>query len=60
MPPRAWNDKRDRQYQHIKAGLEAHSRSASVAEAIAARTVNKDRARGGTRPGTRTSGAARR
>jgi hypothetical protein len=47
MPPRAWSDKRERQYEHIKEGLEEHGRSADVAEEIAARTVNKERARAG-------------
>jgi hypothetical protein len=45
MPQRAWSNKRERQYQHIKAGLEARGESEPVAEEIAARTVNKDRAR---------------
>jgi hypothetical protein len=45
--PRAWSNKRERQYEHIKSGLEEHGRSESVAEEIAARTVNKERARHG-------------
>src|SRR6185503_14018717 len=47
MPPRAWSDKRERQYEHIKEGLEDQGRSEDVAEEIAARTVNKERARAG-------------
>jgi len=47
MPPRAWSKKRERQYQHIKEGLEDSGRSEDVAEEIAARTVNKERARAG-------------
>jgi hypothetical protein len=47
MPPRAWSEKRERQYEHIKEGLEDHGRSEAVAEEIAARTVNKERARAG-------------
>ena len=47
MPQRAWNAKRERQYEHIKEGLEEHGRSEAVAEEIAARTVNKERARAG-------------
>ena len=47
MPPRAWSEKRERQYEHIKEGLEEHGRSEDVAEEIAARTVNKERARAG-------------
>ena len=45
--PRGWTDKRERQYEHIKDGLEAHGRSEDEAEEIAARTVNKERARAG-------------
>jgi hypothetical protein len=45
--PRAWSTKRERQYEHIRDGLEAHGRSEGLAEEIAARTVNKERARAG-------------
>ena len=47
MPPRAWSDKRERQYEHIKAGLKERGDSEEQAEEIAARTVNKERARAG-------------
>ena len=47
MPRAAWSAKRERQYEHIKEGLEDHGRSADLAEEIAARTVNKERARSG-------------
>ena len=47
MPQQAWNKKRERQYEHIKGGLEEHGRSEDEAEEIAARTVNKERARKG-------------
>jgi hypothetical protein len=47
MPQQAWNAKRERQYKHIKAGLQEHGRSEELAEEIAARTVNKERARAG-------------
>ena len=47
MPQRAWSAKRERQYEHIKEGLEDHGRGEKVAEQIAARTVNKERARAG-------------
>lgn len=47
MPVRAWSKKRERQYEHIKEGLEEHGRSEKVAKEIAARTVNKERARAG-------------
>jgi hypothetical protein len=56
MPPRAWSAKRERQYEHIKEGLEEHGRSEDLAEEIAARTVNKERARAGeARTASRTS-----
>jgi hypothetical protein len=45
--PAAWSLKRERQYEHIKAGLEDRGRSEDLAEEIAARTVNKERARAG-------------
>ena len=47
MPQRAWSQKRERQYEHIKDGLLAQGRSEDTAEEIAARTVNKERARHG-------------
>jgi hypothetical protein len=47
MPQQAWNKKRERQYEHIKEGLEERGRSEGTAEQIAARTVNKERARSG-------------
>ena len=47
MPPRAWSEKRERQYEHIKDGLIDQGRSEDTAEEIAARTVNKERARAG-------------
>ena len=47
MPQQAWNKKRERQYEHIKEGLEDQGRDEDTAEEIAARTVNKERARSG-------------
>jgi hypothetical protein len=47
MPQEAWNKKRERQYEHIKEGLEERGRDEDEAEEIAARTVNKERARSG-------------
>lgn len=47
MPQSAWSDKRERQYEHIKEGLEDRGRPEPLAERIAARTVNKERARHG-------------
>ena len=47
MPQQSWSKKRDRQYEHIKGGLERRGKSEDLAEEIAARTVNKERARAG-------------
>ena len=47
MPQEAWSDKRERQYEHIKEGLEERGTSHDKAQEIAARTVNKERARSG-------------
>ena len=47
MPQPGWSEKRERQYEHIKAGLEERGDSEDLAEEIAARTVNKERARAG-------------
>jgi plasmid stabilization system protein ParE len=47
VPQPAWSPKRDRQYEHIKDGLLERGTSEDKAEEIAARTVNKERARSG-------------
>lgn len=47
MPQKAWNAKRERQYDHIKEGLLERGKGEDEAEEIAARTVNKERARAG-------------
>ncbi len=47
MPQQAWSKKRERQYEHIKASQKEQGRSEDKAEEIAARTVNKERARAG-------------
>jgi hypothetical protein len=47
MPQRAWNAKRERQYEHIKRGAKERGVGEDRAEEIAARTVNKERARSG-------------
>jgi hypothetical protein len=47
MPQRAWSNKRERQYKHIKEGLKKRGTKEDIAEEIAARTVNKERARKG-------------
>jgi hypothetical protein len=56
MPQQAWSNKRERQYEHIKAGLKDRGSGEDKAEEIAARTVNKERARSGeARQRSRTS-----
>jgi plasmid stabilization system protein ParE len=47
MPQRSWSAKRERQYEHIKDSVEDRGVSEETAEEIAARTVNKERARAG-------------
>ena len=47
MPQKAWNAKRERQYTHIKDSLLAGGKSVSLAQEIAARVVNKERAQHG-------------
>jgi plasmid stabilization system protein ParE len=47
MPQNAWSPKRERQYEHIKESLEHRGTEEDKAEEIAARTVNKERARHG-------------
>ena len=47
MPQQAWSQKRERQYEHIKDGLLDRGENEDKAEEIAARTVNKERARSG-------------
>ncbi|HWE70623.1 MAG TPA: hypothetical protein VG205_09685 [Acidimicrobiales bacterium] len=56
MPRNDWSNKRERQYEHIKEGLEERGDTESEAEEIAARTVNKERARSGeAKQASRTS-----
>jgi plasmid stabilization system protein ParE len=65
MPQQAWSTKRERQYEHIKEGLRKRGTSEAKAEEIAARTVNKERARSGeakqrSRTSTQDLSSARR
>jgi hypothetical protein len=65
MPQQAWNAKRERQYKHIKEGLKERGAGGDKAEEIAARTVNKERARSGeakqaSRTSTRDISSSRR
>jgi hypothetical protein len=56
MPQRAWSNKRERQYEHVKEGVKKRGTSTKRAKEIAARTVNKERARSGeSRQRSRTS-----
>jgi hypothetical protein len=58
MPPRGVKpgSKRARQYEHVKESQREQGRSESRAEEIAARTVNKERARAGeSRQSSRSS-----
>ncbi|HEY2705554.1 MAG TPA: Rho termination factor N-terminal domain-containing protein [Candidatus Dormibacteraeota bacterium] len=56
MPQQSWSPHRERQYEHIKDSLESRGRDEKTAEEIAARTVNKERARAGeARQASRTS-----
>ncbi len=47
MPQKAWSDKRERQYEHIREGYEDRGVSEDEAEERAARTVNKERREAG-------------
>jgi hypothetical protein len=47
MPSTDWSAKRKRQYQHIKDSVLARGESEPLAEEVAARTVNKERAQHG-------------
>jgi hypothetical protein len=56
MPQQQWSAKRERQYQHVKDSAKDRGEPAKVAEEIAARTVNKERARAGeSKTASRTS-----
>jgi hypothetical protein len=56
MPQQAWSNKRERQYEHVKSSAKKRGTSTKRAKEIAARTVNKERARSGeARTSSRTS-----
>jgi hypothetical protein len=56
MQQQAWSPKRERQYEHIKESQEERNVPEPIAKEIAARTVNKERARAGeSRQASRTS-----
>jgi hypothetical protein len=47
VPQKAWSNKRERQYEHIKEGAKKQGKSTKTATRVAAATVNKERARKG-------------
>jgi hypothetical protein len=47
MPRAQWSAKRERQYEHVKDSVKSQGKGEKLAEEIAARTVNKERARHG-------------
>ena len=56
MPQKAWSNKRERQYEHIKDSEKKRGASTKRAKEIAARTVNKERAqKGEAKSSSRTS-----
>ena len=65
MPQQAWSSKRERQYEHIKESPKDQGASTKRAKELAARTVNKERARSGeartaSRSSTRDMSSGRR
>lgn len=55
MPRKEWTAKQERNYEHIKEGAKKRGTSTRRAKEIAARTVQKERARKGqTRTASRT------
>ena|SRR5256712_4385843 len=56
MPQESWSNKRERQYEHVKDSAKKRGASTKRAKEIAARTVNKERARSGeAKTSSRTS-----
>src|SRR4029434_10372968 len=65
VPQQAWSNKRERQYEHVKDSERKRGASTKRAKEIAARTVNKERARSGqsrtsSRSSTRDMSSSRR
>jgi hypothetical protein len=54
--PKAWSNKDERMYEHIKESSEKRGKSEDKAEEIAARTVNKQRREEGRTPNKTTQG----
>jgi hypothetical protein len=56
MPQKSWSNKRERQYENVKDSAKSRGASTKRAKEIAARTVNKERARSGeAKSSSRTS-----
>jgi len=65
VPQQSWSKKRERQYEHIRDSERKQGASTKRAKEIAARTVNKERARSGesrtrSRSSTRDMSSSRR
>src|SRR4029079_13321131 len=56
MAPKAWSDKDERMFDHVKESEIDQGRSADKAAEIAGRTVNKQRREEGRTPNVRTQG----
>ena len=54
--PKAWSDKDERQYEHVKESARKRGRTEERAQEIAARTVNKQRRTEGRTPNKTTQG----
>ena len=54
--PKAWSNKDERMYDHIKESSEERGMSEDRAEEVAARTVNKRRRQEGRTPSSRSQG----
>jgi hypothetical protein len=54
--PKAWSNKDERMYEHIKESAEERGAGEERAEELAARTVNKHRREEGRTPNRRTQG----
>jgi hypothetical protein len=65
MPQKAWSQKRERQYKHVKSSQKRQGKSEKTAKRVASATVNKARARSGesrtaSRSSTRDMSSGRR
>lgn len=54
--PKAWSNKEERQYEHIKDSVAERGGSLKEAKEVAARTVNKQRRKQGKTSNRRTTG----